>query len=134
MGIVHRDIKLENVMMSDSSDTASVRLADFGLAKFIGPDCKTKEPFGTVGYCAPEILLGQAYTINVDLWSLGCLMYAMFCEHLPFDSDVETEAILSTINDRLTFDDVQWGDFNSHGIKLIERLLEKDPIKRITVK
>lgn len=77
---MHRDIKLENVMMSDSSDTASVRIADFGLAKFIGPECVTNEPFGTIGYCAPEILLGKSYTFKVDMWSLGCLLYAMVSE------------------------------------------------------
>lgn len=57
IGIMHRDIKLENVMMTDSSDTASLKIIDLGLAKFIGPTQKTNEPFGTVGYCAPEILL-----------------------------------------------------------------------------
>lgn len=58
IGMLHRDIKLENIMMSDNSNTAHVKLVDFGLAKIIGPDCLTREPFGTVGYCAPEILLG----------------------------------------------------------------------------
>jgi len=59
MGIMHRDIKLENIMMSDSSDTAYPKIIDFGLAKFIGSSQRTSEPFGTVGYCAPEILLSK---------------------------------------------------------------------------
>jgi len=58
IGMVHRDIKLENIMMSDKTNTAHVKLVDFGLAKILGPECLTREPFGTVGYCAPEILLG----------------------------------------------------------------------------
>ena len=56
--MVHRDIKLENIMMSDETNAAHVKLVGFGLAKIIGPDCLMREPFGTVGYCAPEILLG----------------------------------------------------------------------------
>ena len=53
---MHRDIKLENIMMSNKSNTAITKLVDFGLARILGPDCVTNEPFGTVGYCAPEIL------------------------------------------------------------------------------
>lgn len=56
-GIVHRDLKLENIMMSDTSEDAEPKLADFGLAKMIGPQEKANESFGTLGYVAPEILL-----------------------------------------------------------------------------
>ena len=55
-GIIHRDIKLENIMMSDNSDKASPNLVDFGLAKILGPSETTTEPFGTLGYVAPEVL------------------------------------------------------------------------------
>ena len=55
-GIIHRDIKLENIMMSDNSDKASPNLVDFGLAKILGPTETTTEPFGTLGYVAPEVL------------------------------------------------------------------------------
>ena len=55
-GIVHRDLKLENIMMSDNSETAIPKLVDFGLAKMIGPNETAQEPFGTLGYVAPEVL------------------------------------------------------------------------------
>lgn len=55
-GIVHRDLKLENVMMSDSTDGAVPQIVDFGLAKIIGPSNTASEPFGTLGYVAPEVL------------------------------------------------------------------------------
>lgn len=55
-GIIHRDLKLENVMMSDTSDRALVKLADFGLSKFIGPNETADELYGTLGYVAPEVL------------------------------------------------------------------------------
>lgn len=55
-GIVHRDLKLENIMMTDTTDKSIPKLVDFGLAKMIGPDEKADEPFGTLGYVAPEIL------------------------------------------------------------------------------
>lgn len=55
-GIVHRDLKLENIMMTDATNKAVPKLVDFGLAKMIGPNEMAEEPFGTLGYVAPEIL------------------------------------------------------------------------------
>ena len=55
-GIVHRDLKLENIMMTNSSSSSVPKLVDFGLSKMIGPNERAKEPFGTLGYVAPEIL------------------------------------------------------------------------------
>ena len=55
-GIVHRDLKLENIMMSDITEKSTPKLVDFGLSKIIGPNEKADEPFGTLGYVAPEIL------------------------------------------------------------------------------
>ncbi len=60
-GIVHRDIKLENVMMSDATEQSIPKLADFGLAKIVGPSEKADEPFGTLGYAAPEVLRKEPY-------------------------------------------------------------------------
>jgi serine/threonine protein kinase len=62
-GIVHRDLKLENVMMSDTTDQSIPKLVDFGLAKMIGPQEKADEPFGTLGYVAPEILEKKPYSL-----------------------------------------------------------------------
>jgi serine/threonine protein kinase len=61
-GIVHRDLKLENIMMTDNSNKSIPKLVDFGLAKMIGPSEKAEEPFGTLGYVAPEILSKQPYS------------------------------------------------------------------------
>jgi serine/threonine protein kinase len=58
---VHRDLKLENIMMTDTTDLALPKLTDFGLAKMIGPNEKAEDPFGTLGYVAPEILEKRPY-------------------------------------------------------------------------
>ncbi len=65
-GVVHRDLKLENIMMSDQTDSAIPKIVDFGLAKMIGPQEKADEPFGTLGYVAPEILLKKPYSFQCD--------------------------------------------------------------------
>ena len=56
LGIVHRDLKLENIMMSNMTDNAIPKIVDFGLSKIIGPNETATEPFGTLGYVAPEVL------------------------------------------------------------------------------
>jgi serine/threonine protein kinase len=90
MSIVHRDIKLENVMMTRDSDINSEpKLIDFGLAKAMGPEEDIQEKFGTLGYCAPEILNRGKYDISVDLFSLGVMIFAMLSGHFPFAGQTE---------------------------------------------
>jgi serine/threonine protein kinase len=103
-GIVHRDIKLENVMMSDVSDLSVPKIADFGLAKIVGPTEKADEPFGTLGYAAPEVLRKEPYGPACDLWSLGCICHALLCGSLPFDHDSQRETARLTLQGRLLFD------------------------------
>ena len=84
-GIVHRDLKLENIMMTDNTSSAVPKLIDFGLAKMIGPNEKANEPFGTLGYVAPEILKKEPYSFSCDVWSYGCIIFALLSGALPFD-------------------------------------------------
>ena len=86
-GIVHRNLTLENIMMTDTTEASVPKLVDFGLSKMIGPQEKADEPFGTLGYVAPEILAKKPYNLSCDIWSLGCIIYAMVCSSLPYDSD-----------------------------------------------
>lgn len=51
----------------------------------IGPGEKAMEPFGTLGYVAPEVILKQPYDFKCDVWSLGCVMYALLSGELPFE-------------------------------------------------
>jgi hypothetical protein len=92
-GIVHRDIKLENIIMTEDTEQAEVKLVDFGLSKMIGPSEACKEPFGTIGYAAPEILKGEPYDKAIDIWSLGIVLYIMLTGQMPFDERSE-EAIV----------------------------------------
>jgi serine/threonine protein kinase len=102
-GIVHRDLKLENVMMSDSLAKSVPKLVDFGLAKMIGPNETANEPFGTLGYVAPEVLKKEPYSYSCDVWSWGCIIFAMISGCLPFDHDNQKEAIRMTFECELDF-------------------------------
>jgi len=73
--------------MSDMTDSAKPKIVDFGLAKIIGPGASAIEPFGTLGYVAPEVLLKKPYTFSCDVWSFGCCLYALLSGSLPFDHE-----------------------------------------------
>ena len=87
---MHRDIKLENILVTRKNKRSSeitAKLVDFGLSKMIGPGEKANEPFGTLGYVAPEVIKNMNYSNKCDVWSLGCIMYALICGQLPFDGE-----------------------------------------------
>ena len=100
---MHRDLKLENIMMTDNTDQAIPKIVDFGLAKIMGPQEKANEPFGTLGYVAPEILQKKPYSFQCDIWSLGCIVYALCCSSLPFDNNDQKETIRMTCEDPVNF-------------------------------
>lgn len=132
-GIVHRDLKLENVMMSDNTDSSVPKLVDFGLAKLIGPNEKADEPFGTLGYVAPEVLRKEPYSFSCDLWSLGCIIYALLSGSLPFDHESQKETIKMTLENKLEFDLPCWDQISDECKDLLTKLLLKDPKKRISL-
>ncbi|KAJ1909295.1 Serine/threonine-protein kinase [Tieghemiomyces parasiticus] len=81
--IIHRDLKLENVMIT--RHTKAVKLIDFGLANFFDKQSQLATACGSIPYTAPEILRGEKYTgPEVDVWSLGVLLYVMTTGMLPF--------------------------------------------------
>jgi serine/threonine protein kinase len=55
--VAHRDLKPENILMVSNDDDSDLKIVDFGLSKIIGPNESSLDPFGTLSYVAPEVLL-----------------------------------------------------------------------------
>jgi serine/threonine protein kinase len=96
-GIVHRDLKLDNILvMTENDESVSVKIIDFGLSKIMGKYEKTSEEFGSLCYSAPEILKKCEYDHKVDLWSFGVIIYFLLCGSFPFD-DTDLDRIIRRI-------------------------------------
>ena len=120
-------------MMSDFSEEAVPKLIDFGLTMILGPSQYTSEPFGTLGYVAPEVLLKRPYHFSCDHWSIGCLIYALLSGSLPFDHSTPDKTIKMTIHGPLVFDLPVWSTITQDAKEVIEGLLNKDPAERYTL-
>jgi serine/threonine protein kinase len=123
MGISHRDLKCENIML-DRNHT--IRLIDFGFSnRFNFEDDTFKTKCGIPAYCAPEILLGKPYTKSVDFWSLGVILYHMLTGVLPFEGKSIDQLIQNQMKN------VFFPSYLSqNAISLIKGLLTSDPFER----
>ena len=133
-GIVHRDLKPENILMTDDSDTADIRLVDFGLGKIIGPGETCTEPFGTFSYVAPEVLQEKPYNFKVDLFAIGIITYLLVAGFLPFDHETsEKEIARQTVYEPTPFPSSIWKNISIEAKMFVDNLLDKNPDKRMTI-
>lgn len=106
IGIAHRDIKLDNIMMNIPSQDSSVEYAipkiiDFGLATVIMPRETRNEGFGTIAYCSPEIIQRKQYTVSTDIWSMGVVFYVLLSGYFPFMAYDKKQIVKNILHARI---------------------------------
>ncbi|KAI6214243.1 hypothetical protein M3Y94_00244800 [Aphelenchoides besseyi] len=158
--IMHRDLKPQNLLVDVATNT--IKLADFGLARAIGiPVRAYTHEIVTLWYRAPEILLGcPRYTMNLDVWSIGCI-FAEMARNVPlFQGDSEIDQLFRIFRIMGTPDTDAWNDVNTMpdfkatfpkwpggkirsimgkylsrlGLDLLEETLQYDPVKRLNTR
>jgi len=130
IGVVHRDLKPENLLYATKEDDSIIKLTDFGLAKFT--KVKMATACGTPGYVAPEILSGKPYGPEVDLWSIGVILYILLCGFPPFFDENTPNLYRAIKAGRFDFPSPYWDDISDPAKNLISRLLTVDPKQRAT--
>jgi len=127
-GIVHRDLKLENLLLKKHG-LLEIKLADFGLSKvYTGEALQTA--CGTPYYVAPEILQGEGYDHKIDTWAAGVLLYVLLSGRLPFSGDSDVELFRAILETELVWKKPQFDNVSAEAKDLISRLITKDPLNR----
>ena len=131
-GIIHRDVKPENILMTDNTENADIRLLDFGLSKIVRSGEKCTEPYGTLSYVSPEVLQDIPYDERCDLWSIGVITYLLLSGVLPFDDENNIKEIArKTVYEKTPFYPSLFQNVSKEAIDFVDKLLQKDPDKRM---
>ena len=135
--IVHRDLKLENILLSDKSASAVVKIADFGLARFFADDSQLRTICGSPLYVAPEILdIGanmETYTPAVDMWSIGVMLYILLSGNSPFENEDEQSLFQMIRLGEYSMDDHLWDHVSDEAKDCVQRLLTVNTSVRMTI-
>ncbi|CAJ0966113.1 unnamed protein product [Ranitomeya imitator] len=142
-GVVHRDLKPGNLMISS---TGHIKVTDFGLSKLglmrpasdnykvrtkdITREFRDNEVFGTFHYVAPEVILQKGYGRPIDWWSIGIILYEFLTGHVPFNGRCKKDIFNSIIRDDITLK-IKISTDNPDAQDFMTQLLRKDPTHRL---
>ena len=126
--IVHRDIKPDNIMITQND---TVRLIDFGLSKASKTNKNLTTVAGTPYYMAPEVLDGS-YSKKADIWSLGVLLYTLVSGYLPFQGNSAAEVFRKIKEADFHFEHEEFESVSDSCKDLIKKLLILNQSKRLT--
>jgi serine/threonine protein kinase len=128
-GIVHRDVKPENIMVNRKNQ---IKVMDFGLAKLKGSLklTRTSSTVGTLAYMAPEQIQGGEVDARGDIFSFGIVLYEMLTGILPFRGEHEAAMVYSIVNESPEPIQKYRPDLSSELLHILNRALEKDPEDR----
>ncbi|KAK3254710.1 hypothetical protein CYMTET_36083 [Cymbomonas tetramitiformis] len=130
--IVHRDLKLENLILAQKGDLTNIKIADFGLAKRAA-EAALQSVCGTPQYVAPEVITTtreDAYTAAVDMWSAGIVLFILLGGYPPFYDESEMVLFEKIRNGQFDFNKSVWDNVSKDAKDLILSLLQVDPTKR----
>ena len=136
--IVHRDLKLENILINEiekskttGEDLFNIKIIDFGTARIFDKNRKPQSIVGSSYYIAPEVLR-QKYNKECDLWSVGVILYMFIVGHAPFDGCDDEEITNNIQKGVYRKNDRRWIKASKEVKDLIQKLLTYKPSQRLT--
>lgn len=136
--IVHRDLKLKNILCDRKELPVRVKLADFGLANFVGVRTVSKvalqSQVGSPHYVAPEVLREEPYGPSVDVWAVGIILHILLSRRYPFAGETIQETLELVCRGRFSLQGSEWDRVSEECKHLLVQLLKEDPTERITAR
>jgi calcium-dependent protein kinase len=139
-GVVHRDMKLENILFANESEDSPIKIIDFGLSVLLGKKDVNKETtnevndlkkygykrmttkVGTVYYMSPEILKGS-YDEKCDIWACGVILYILLSGYPPFNGQTDKDIYNMISQMKYDFNQPVWKNISKHAKELIKNML-----------
>ena len=141
IGIVHRDLKLENVLFSTEEPNSPIKIIDFGFSVFMGKNNemskekesesqdpkkggfkRLKSKVGTLYYISPEIIKGN-YDEKCDIWACGVILYILLAGYPPFTGNTDKEVYNLITSLKYDFDKERWKNISKYAKELIKNML-----------
>ena len=132
MCLLQRDLKPQNLLLSDGTADAVLKIADFGFARSLQPQGLAETLCGSPLYMAPEILRFHKYDAKADLWSVGAILYELVVGRPPFDGDNTLHLLQNIERSDARIPDRVARHLSVECQDLIYKLLKRKPIERIT--
>lgn len=126
---VHRDIKIDNILLTNPNDLLSFKISDFGLACDLKTD-SLSEPCGTPGYVAPEILVHAEQSPKIDVFSAGVVLYLVLSRVFPFIGKTKNEVLRANLRCKLNLDSGIWNHISKLARDFVSKVMSKSPDKR----
>lgn len=122
-GVVHRDIKLQNILFREDGDFSTLKVVDFGLARVLEPGESVKDFCGSVGYISPEIYKNERYRFEVDMFAFGVLLFRLLSGERPFPSNNEQILKRHTVELRYNVQGSDWEGVSAPAKDMVRKLL-----------
>lgn len=126
LGVVHRDVKAENILLASSKAV----LSDLGIAAFVKDDVAMQKRVGSPGYAPPEVVTDLPYDEKVDVFGAGAVLYFALSNTLPFPGKSLKKVLELTAKCKVRYDPTLFGEYGGSIMQLLKALLQKDPNKR----
>ncbi|CAM9964633.1 unnamed protein product [Ectocarpus sp. 12 AP-2014] len=145
MGIVHRDLRPEQLLLTSRNEDATIKLTGFDFARSLpreGSDGRRRgkrgllvaESYVTAEYAAPEVLSSVPHGTAVDMWSMGVIFYTLLGGYHPFHDERQPRLFRRIRDGSFVFHDELWSNTSDQAKDFVRRLLVVDATKRMTAK